>query len=52
MKAVWECYIRHVIDDEILNPLGIFKEGTKPIMLVARMNTITDTEQRTVRRFG
>jgi L-fucose isomerase-like protein len=38
-----------IIDDEILNPLGIFKERLSQSALVARMRTVTDEEAQGVR---
>ena len=40
-----------IIDDEILNKLGIFKERLSQSALVARMNTVTDTESEAVRHW-
>ena len=40
-----------IIDDEILNPLGIFKERLSQSALVARMNTVTDADAEAVRRW-
>ena len=36
-----------IIDDELLNPAGIFKERLSQSALVARMRTVTDTEAKT-----
>jgi hypothetical protein len=38
-----------IIDDEILNPLGFFKERLSQSALVARMRTISDDEARAAR---
>lgn len=38
-----------IIDDEILNPLGIFKERLSQSALVARMRTVKDEEAQSVR---
>jgi len=38
-----------IIDDELLNPAGFFKERLSQSALVARMRTVTDDEARTVR---
>jgi hypothetical protein len=38
-----------IIDDEILNPLGFFKERLSQSALVARMRTVSDDEARRVR---
>jgi hypothetical protein len=40
-----------IIDDEILNPLGIFKERLSQSALVARMKTVRDAEAMDVRRW-
>jgi hypothetical protein len=38
-----------IIDDELLNPLGVFKERLSQSALVARMRLVTDVEADTVR---
>ncbi|MER7165226.1 fucose isomerase [Micromonospora sp. NPDC000207] len=38
-----------IIDDELLNPLGIFKERLSQSALVAEMNKVTDAEAQAVR---
>lgn len=38
-----------IIDDELLNPLGVFKERLSQSALVARMRTVNDAEARAVR---
>jgi hypothetical protein len=38
-----------ILDDELINPCGIFKERLSQSALVARMNTITDAEATDVR---
>src|SRR5206468_2129377 len=38
-----------IIDDELLNPLGIFKERLSQSALVAEMNRVTDEEALAVR---
>lgn len=38
-----------IIDDELLNPLGVFKERLSQSALVARMRTVRDEDARTVR---
>ncbi|WP_446744565.1 fucose isomerase [Silvibacterium acidisoli] len=40
-----------IIDDELLNPLGIFKERLSQSALVARMRTVKDDEARAVREW-
>src|SRR6185437_13173217 len=40
-----------IIDDELLNPLGVFKERLSQSALVARMRTIPDDEASAVRRW-
>jgi L-fucose isomerase-like protein len=40
-----------IIDDELLNPLAIFKERLSQSALIARMRTIEDNEARAVRRW-
>lgn len=40
-----------IIDDEILNPLGIFKERLSQSALVARMRTVSDQEAGAVRQW-
>jgi hypothetical protein len=40
-----------IIDDELLNPLGVFKERLSQSALVARMRTVTDTEAKAVRHW-
>lgn len=40
-----------IIDDELLNPLGVFKERLSQSALVARMRTITDAEASAVRKW-
>jgi len=40
-----------IIDDEILNPLGIFKERLSQSALVARMKTVSDQEAAAVRQW-
>jgi hypothetical protein len=40
-----------IIDDELLNPAGIFKERFSQSALVARMRTVTETEARAVYRW-
>jgi hypothetical protein len=37
-----------ILDDELLNPAGIFKERLSQSALVARMRTVTDAEARAV----
>jgi hypothetical protein len=37
-----------IIDDELLNPAGIFKERLSQSALVAKMRTVTDAEARSV----
>ncbi len=38
-----------IIDDELLNPLGIYKERLSQSALVAEMGTVSDTEAQAVR---
>ncbi len=38
-----------IIDDELLNPTGIFKERLSQSALVAAMRTVSDDEAQTVR---
>lgn len=38
-----------IIDDELLNPLGIYKERLSQSALVAEMKTVTDAEAQSVR---
>ncbi len=40
-----------IIDDELLNPLGVYKERLSQSALVARMRTIPDCEARAVREW-
>ena len=40
-----------VVDDELLNPLGVFKERLSQSALVARMRTIPDAEAKAVRQW-
>ena len=40
-----------IFDDELLNPLGIFKERLSQSALVAEMNEVTDEEAHAVRRW-
>lgn len=40
-----------IIDDELLNPLGVFKERLSQSALVARMRTIPDEEAKRVREW-
>src|SRR3984885_6985465 len=40
-----------IIDDELLNPLGIFKERLSESALIARMSTIADSEAQAVRHW-
>ncbi len=40
-----------IIDDELLNPLGVFKERLSQSALVARISTVGDEEAATVRRW-
>jgi L-fucose isomerase-like protein len=40
-----------IIDDEILNPLGVFKERLSQSALVARMRTVTDQEAEHIRKW-
>jgi L-fucose isomerase-like protein len=40
-----------IIDDELLNPLGVFKERLSQSALVARMQTVGDDEARAVREW-
>jgi L-fucose isomerase-like protein len=40
-----------IIDDELLNPLGIYKERLSQSALVAEMGNVTDDEARGVRRW-
>ena len=40
-----------VVDDELLNPLGVFKECLSQSALVARMRTIPDAEAKAVRQW-
>ena len=40
-----------IIDDELLNPLGIFKERLSQSALIARMSTIADSEAQAVRHW-
>jgi hypothetical protein len=40
-----------IIDDELLNPLGMFKERLSQSALVARMLTVTESEADEVRRW-
>ncbi len=40
-----------IFDDELINPLGIYKERLSQSALVAEMNTVTDDEAATVRRW-
>jgi hypothetical protein len=37
-----------IIDDELLNPAGIYKERLSQSALVAKMHTVTDAEARGV----
>lgn len=40
-----------IIDDELLNPLGVFKERLSQSALVARMNTVSDGEATAIKRW-
>lgn len=40
-----------IIDDELLNPLGVYKERLSQSALVARMRTVRDEEATAVRRW-
>ena len=40
-----------IIDDELLNPAGFFKERLSQSALVARMRTVTENEAQAVRRW-
>jgi L-fucose isomerase-like protein len=40
-----------IIDDELLNPLGVFKERLSQSALVAKMATVDDEEARVVRQW-
>ena len=40
-----------IIDDELLNPTGIYKERLSQSALLAEMNTVTDAEAAAVRRW-
>lgn len=40
-----------IIDDELLNPLGVFKERLSQSALVARMHTVSDSDARGVRQW-
>ncbi len=40
-----------IIDDELLNPLGVFKERLSQSALVARMKTIPDAEAKAIRQW-
>jgi L-fucose isomerase-like protein len=40
-----------IIDDELLNPLGVFKERLSQSALFARMSTIADSEAQAVRHW-
>src|ERR1035437_5236801 len=40
-----------IIDDELLNPIGVFKERLSQSALVARMRTITPDEAKSVRQW-
>ena len=40
-----------IIDDELLNPIGVFKERLSQSALVARMRTISPDEARAVRQW-
>lgn len=40
-----------IIDDELLNPLGVYKERLNQSALVARMQTVSDHEAKAVRRW-
>ena len=40
-----------IIDDELLNPLGVFKERLSQSALIARMSTIAESEAQAVRRW-
>ncbi len=40
-----------IIDDELLNPAGVFKERLSQSALVARMRTVRDVEARAVRQW-
>ena len=40
-----------IIDDEILNPLGIFKERLSQAALVAKMRTVSDQDAQAVRQW-
>lgn len=40
-----------IVDDELLNPLGVFKERLSQSALVARMKTIPDAEAKAVRQW-
>ena len=40
-----------IIDDELLNPLGVFKERLSQSALVARMRTVSDEEASAVRKW-
>ncbi|WP_104088888.1 fucose isomerase [Cryobacterium sp. N19] len=40
-----------IIDDELLNPLGIYKERLSQSALLAEMYTVTDAEAQAVRRW-
>ncbi|HZY61864.1 MAG TPA: fucose isomerase [Edaphobacter sp.] len=40
-----------IVDDELLNPLGVYKERLSQSALVARMRTVRDNEANAVRRW-
>ena len=40
-----------IIDDELLNPVGVYKERLSQSALVAKMRTVSDDEAREVRRW-
>ncbi|MGH9587410.1 MAG: fucose isomerase [Acidobacteriaceae bacterium] len=40
-----------IIDDELLNPLGVYKERLSQSALVARMRTVRDEDAKAVRRW-
>jgi L-fucose isomerase-like protein len=40
-----------IIDDELLNPLGVFKERLSQSALVAKMRTVSDSDAREVRQW-
>lgn len=40
-----------IIDDELLNPLGVYKERLSQSALVARMRTVSDEDANAVRRW-